>query len=274
MGAGGGRPGRDAERSRSERGDAGTRSRKEWNRETATTHPPDPQRFTPSKVSPNAYRPWSGFEFTRRGYTAERPVGVRRRCTRAWRITAPMKHLICLIQNARRMAVLGLLYTGLGVGLHAGDTKPFKATGAVDPAMFSLVASGGLLEPFFVAVRGEHGPEFIAAISLQAIHSNVGGDGTALVQETIYLDPTGGPTLGFILWKLTTANGDILTFTAESAEDPVTLAFSGSWKLVPEKCTGRFAGATGQGTIAGDAVSFTYTMTGEITTVGSAGKAH
>lgn len=103
-----------------------------------------------------------------------------------------MKHLICLIQNTRRMAVLGLLSTGLGVGLHAGDTKPFKATGAVDPAMFS--------------------------------------------------------------------------------QDPVTLAFSGPWRIVPEKCTGRFAGATGQGTMAGDAVSLTYTMTGEITTPGGAGK--
>lgn len=206
------------------------------------------------------------------GYAAERPVGERRRCTRAERNTEPMKHLICLIQNARRVVTFGLLYTGLCVGLHAGNTKPFKATGAVDPAMFSLVAPGGLLEEVFVAARAEYGLEFIGAVSLQAIHSNVGGDGTALAQETIYFDPAGGPTVGFIFLKLTTANGDILTFTAESTEDPVTLEFGGPWKLVPEKCTGRFAGATGQGTIAGDAVSLTYTMTGEVTTPGRAGK--
>ncbi len=184
-----------------------------------------------------------------------------------------MKHIRCISGNVLRLTVVGLFCAVLCRPVQAGDTKPFKATGSVNPAMFSLAASGGFLEDFFVTAREKYGPELIGAVSLQTIRSNVGGDGTALVQETIYLNWQGsGKTMGLICFKLTTANGDILTITSESLEDPVTLSFGGPWQIVPEKCTGKFAGATGQGILAGDAVSYTYTLSGEITTPGITAK--
>ncbi len=181
-------------------------------------------------------------------------------------------------RSVARLTAVGIFCAGLCLPAQAGDTKPFKATGSVNPNMFSLVAAGAFLEDFFVSGREKYGYEFIGVVSLQTIRSNVGGDGNALVQETLYLNwleegMAESMTKGLILIKLTTANGDIITFTVESLEDPQTLSFAGAWQIVPEKCTGKFADATGHGTMAGDAVSLTYTMTGEITTPGRTQKA-
>ncbi|HOB99795.1 MAG TPA: hypothetical protein PKM43_13770 [Verrucomicrobiota bacterium] len=184
-----------------------------------------------------------------------------------------MKHISSISGNILRLTAVGLVCAVLCPPAQAGDTKPFKATGVANPAMYSVVAAGGFQDDFFVDAREQYGLEFIGLVSLQSIRSNVGGDGNALAQETIYFDWQGsGMTMGLICFKLVTANGDILTITAEGLEDPVTLSFGGPWQIVPEKCTGRFAGATGHGTMAGDAVSFTYTLTGEITTPGSTRK--
>ncbi len=76
-------------------------------------------------------------------------------------------------------------------------------------------------------------------------HSNVGGSGTSVGFENVYVYPAGPK--GIILYLMayeTTANGDRLVW-AGTAIPQLDGSFVAHLEFVTEQCTGLFAGATG-----------------------------
>lgn len=150
----------------------------------------------------------------------------------------------------------------------AGDTKHFKETGQEYLVTDLTPGVGALRQPFFAEARSLYGDELWVGVIHSFSVNNVGGKGTGITFEAVHLCP-GAPkgTIIYVMGYKTMENGDRLVMEGYFIpQEDGTLQAEG--RLVPELCTGKFAGATGSITelrpIPGG-----YVLEGTITTVGA-----
>lgn len=181
--------------------------------------------------------------------------------------TDTMKSSNRVVRWGGLLAVVGLVWTMSPTAVQGGDTKPFKETGM---EYFVTSVTPGSFEPqLFVEARARHGMEVWAGVILQVSHNNVGGAGSGLALEAVYLDP--GAPKGVVVYAVkyeVVANGDQLVM-AGSFVPQADGSLLADFGFLPAECTGRFAGATG--TIPGIRAipGPGYVFEGTITTVGA-----
>ncbi len=159
------------------------------------------------------------------------------------RKTQIMKPIDRIIRYSGFLVVLGLVCAMSPVAKQAGDAKPFKETGMEH--FVTGVLPGSFQHQLFVDARVLHGTEVWAGVILQVSQNNVGGAGSGLAFEAVYLDST-APN-GVVVYALkyeVVANGDKLAMGGcfiPQTDGSLVADFG----FLPAECTGRFAGATG-----------------------------
>ena len=148
----------------------------------------------------------------------------------------------------------------------AAGTKPFRETGT-EPVV-SLLAPGSLQQPLFVEARARYGPERWSGVILQLSKNNVGGRGSGIAFEAIFVDPTAPK--GIVAYALkyeVLANGDKLVMAGYFIPQ-LDGSYVANLQFVPAEGTGRFAGATGLIDVV-RAIPGGYVFEGTISTVGA-----
>lgn len=178
-----------------------------------------------------------------------------------------MKHIHRAICWTGLMAVVGLVCAMSPLGQRGSATKPFKETG-LEPFLTG-VAPGSFQEQLFVDARELYGEEVWAGVILHTSHNNVGGTGSGLVLEAVYLDPTApdGVVVYIVKYEVV-ANGDKLVM-AGCLIPQGDGSFVVDLDFVPSEGTGRFAGAAGSITYGKATPGPGYIFEGTIATVGA-----
>jgi len=118
-----------------------------------------------------------------------------------------MKDIKRIIRWSCLTAVIGLV-CAVSFGKQPGrDTKPFKETGL--EYFVTQVISGSFQHQFFQDARDQWGTEVWAGVILQTFQNNVGGQGSSLAMEAVFLDETGA-TLVYAMKYEVVADGDQL----------------------------------------------------------------
>ncbi len=154
-----------------------------------------------------------------------------------------MRQINRIIRWGGLAAVIGLVCAMSPAAKQGGITKPFKETGY--EYFVTDVLPGSFQHQLFVDARALHGTEVWAGVILQVSQNNVGGAGSGLALEAVYLDSTAPK--GIVVYAMkyeVVANGDQLVMAGmfvPQADGSIV----GQLEFLPSECTGRFAGATG-----------------------------
>lgn len=151
----------------------------------------------------------------------------------------------------------------------AGGAKKFKETGT--EYIVTALTPGSLPQPLFVNARALYGSEVWCGVIHQLSKNNIGGRGSGVVFEAVFVDPT-APT-GIVVYGMkheVVANGDKLVMAGCFIPQPDG-SFVADVKFLPDEGTGRFAGATGTINVV-KGIPGGYVFEGTITTVGVATK--
>ncbi len=177
-----------------------------------------------------------------------------------------MKHIDRIVRWGGLLAVLGLVCAMSPPGNQSGSTKPFKESGM--EYFVTGVIPGSFQHPFYQDARAQHGMEVWAGTLLHVSQNNVGGSGSGLVMEAIYLDTTAPQ--GVIVYCMkyeVVGNGDQLAMAGTFIPQGDG-TFVVDIEFLPAECTGRFAGATGTIPAGWATPGPGYVFAGTITTVG------
>ena len=145
-------------------------------------------------------------------------------------------------------------------------TKPFRETGT--EYVVTALPPGSLPQPLFVEARARYGEEVWSGVILQLSENNVGGRGSGVAFEAIFVDPTAPK--GIVAYGLKSevlANGDKLVMAGYFIPQ-ADGSYVANVQFLPEEGTGRFAGATGLIDVV-RAIPGGYVFEGTITTVGA-----
>jgi hypothetical protein len=155
-------------------------------------------------------------------------------------------------------------------------TKPLKEVGY--ELFRTEVAPGAFLHEYFQEIRAQKGrQEDGATIVYHSSHNNFAGKTTYMSYQITFMELEGGLLVGdTYFWReAVAANEDRFASISNQTvyfAGPQAGTTEGVWEIVPGSGTGRFEGATGEGTVTsvfgGDPL-VVYEAVGWISTVGS-----